>query len=381
MTILSGCSISSLLSQSTALHADDLFVFSIKDVYLSAGYKSRRVTAAMLSAMLGNYIHDNIHLGSMAYQLSDAYSFKNHNHDNMYNRIDVDFLYAPSKEQIIDDSDLENITGDTEEKALSIGNLFINGSLSTVCIPLSCVVNGGIIPWQTIEPNFGEIKFIAKDIIQKDIDYRSDSFDGWLWLNSSIEYDLNQFRLSDQIATTPDFIKSCANGKFRIKDLSTFISINNTSSRLSCIDAYNIVPSHQHLVDFTVSGTISASGKIPLGNIAGDGGLFHDGDGNGGTTTGTPNSLRALREKLNDETIVFTNRLMITSLTNANGDTWQQIEDKAGNFVLTPPITVTSKCNFSVKSAISTDNSTTITSYPQHILMPAMVYVGRKKGF
>ena len=383
MATLSGCSISSLLSSSATLNGSDLFVVSTKDVYLSAAYKSRRATAAMLSTMLGDYIRDNIHLGSMAYQLSDAYSLKTHSHDNLYNRLDVHLLYTPRKDQIVDDSNLQDATGDTEGKALSIGNLFIDGSLSTLCIPLSCVVNGGIVPWQTIEPAFGEIKFIAKDTIQRDIDYRSDNFDGWLWLNSSFEYDLNQFRLSNQIAALPDFVKSCASGKFKIKDLSTFATIDNTSSRLSCIDAYNIVPSHQHLVDFTVSGTISAYGEIPIGHSPGGGGFFHQGNGKGSIKASSivANSRESLRQLLNDKTIKFTNGSYITSLTNANGDTWQQIEDKAGNFVITPAITVTSRCKFSSKNEISTDNSTVIATYPQHILMPALVYVGRKKGF
>ena len=102
-----------------------------------------------------------MHIGSMAYKDREEYSEKDHSHDAWYNRLSIDVLYNPSKDGIVNSQDLASSVNSVKTSALSIGNMFFDGILSTICVPLSCVLGGGVVPWQAIEPAFGEIKFVA----------------------------------------------------------------------------------------------------------------------------------------------------------------------------------------------------------------------------
>lgn len=375
---LSGYSISSHSTQ-TAVEDYDLFAVSTKDVYLSSTYESRRIDVSSLVECIAQHIERTMHIGSMAYKDREEYSEKDHSHDAWYNRLSIDVLYNPSKDGIVNSQDLASSVNSVKTSALSIGNMFFDGILSTICVPLSCVLGGGVVPWQAIEPAFGEIKFVAQSEIIRDIDYTSDAFDGWLWLDSSFEYDITAFRLSDSINTHPDFVKSIENAKFRVKDLSSFVTIDNGNSRFTYNESYTIVKSHSHPVAVDINGNVSARAKITIGHAAGPGGYFHDGNGAGPTPT-------VIKEKAKSvygdtTTIGYTKGDDITSLTCSNEKTWNQIYDDFGYYVLTPNMEFDTSCTFALASNVSTGYCNMIPSYPAHNIMPAMVYVGRKKGF
>ena len=378
---LSGYSVS-LHSVKNTIEDNDLFAISTKDVYLSSTYESRRIDVSSLVECMAQHIERTMHIGSMAYKDREEYSEKDHSHDAWYNRLSIDVLYNPSKDDIVDSRDLTSSVNSMNTSALSIGNMFFDGILSTICVPLSCVLEGGVVPWQAIEPAFGEIKFVAQSEIIRDIDYTSDAFDGWLWLDSSFEYDITAFRLSDSINMNPDFVKSIENEKFRVKDLSSFVTIDNGSSRFTFNESYTIVKSHSHPVNIDIDGNVSAHGQLTVGSNADNGHMIHMGDGIGPSESNLKNI--ATNKKIPyAKSIAYTSRSrsFITSLTADGVNSWQQIYDDLGIYVLTPNMVIDTQCTFTMANNISTGYCNMIPSYPAHNIMPAMVYVGRKKGF
>ena len=88
---------------------------------------------------------------------------------------------------------------------MSIGNLYVDGILSTVYVPMSWVQPVVDVSWQPIEPTFGTVKPAAlptkREIVSNDV--IKDNFDGWLWLDGYTTYPLSAFRLSNEINAAP----------------------------------------------------------------------------------------------------------------------------------------------------------------------------------
>jgi hypothetical protein len=146
-----------------------LFCIATKDIYIKKAYESKCISFQDIVQYIADLANDMLGLGSMAYQESSMYSLKDHNHSNLYNSLSIDMAYLPNDDKIVSETSLSGTNYEftgypviaTVDNALSIGNIFFNGILSTLCIPLSSVAIGGVVPWQIIEPSFGEIKFIA----------------------------------------------------------------------------------------------------------------------------------------------------------------------------------------------------------------------------
>lgn len=208
----------------------------------------------------------------MAYEMSDDYSVVGHNHDNLYNKLDVTipFKYPSGISSSDDVSAIANpyyvFDGYPIDKAaiedswLSVGNIFIDGRLSTLYLPLTYIANYTIIPWQLKEPRVGSIKFMAVNKLDA-IDYTSDSFDGWLYPDGKTSYPLTAFMLSNYITSIPN-VKTSGSGNaktFVLPALSSFMKLSSTADsggmfnyvtyKNGCID-------HVHEVGMVVDGTV-----------------------------------------------------------------------------------------------------------------------------
>lgn len=382
------------LESTQTVECNDLFCAATKDIYIKKAYESKCISFQDIVQYIADLANDMLGLGSMAYQESSMYSLKDHNHSNLYNSLSIDIAYLPNDDKIVSETSLSSTNYEftgypviaTVDNALSIGNIFFNGILSTLCIPLSSVAIGGVVPWQIIEPSFGEIKFIACPQIDQHINYQSDDFDGWLWMNSKIQYELQYFRLSNLISSNPlpDFIKSINNdGTFCIKDLSTFVSIDNHSQRFMCNDGYECTPSHHHSCGANISGVVTAVGTARVGEIAGNGGLIHDGNGLFASKFDSELTARSKKVFGNKNAVKIGSSYKLTSLTLSGHpeQSWRDIYHALGGCVTTEAIEITAQCLLNTSNPINTQLNDSIKSYPSHNLMPAMVYVGRKKGF
>ena len=156
--------------------------------------------------------------------------------------------------------------------------MFIDGMLSTVYIPLSCAEQQVDVPVSLVEPKFGEIRFAAIDHIVPAIDYKSDDFDGWLWMNSSIEYELTAFRLADKIQAAP-FVKSMSGGKFKVKDADCFFKVDCANDIGGKVNYHNSKAKHIHRVDLQVDGYATCSADVKISTRFANGGNVHRGDG------------------------------------------------------------------------------------------------------
>ena len=191
--------------------SSDLFVVAQQDKYLHNKFTTCSISGDGFLDVLVNKVLDIRKFGSAAYEESAMFSPFVHSHDDLYNKVALNFLYGK------------------DDDALSMGNMFIDGTLIPLYVPTSAVVDIIKIPFQIIEPKVGMLKFVASPSISlnSEIDYRSDSFDGWLYPDGST-FQLSDFILSSQL----DALYGNDNQTFTLPDLRIFLKMNGDQSKV-----------------------------------------------------------------------------------------------------------------------------------------------------
>ena len=383
MADLSGNSIQSLSEKTNVPIENSLFLVAAIDDYVHTKYQSKCIDARSLMQYCTKSIVESIHFGTMSSETSGAYSLIDHNHDNLYNKCEVDSGYLLP----MDDPT-------TPKNWLSIGNIFVDGDLSTLFIDKDWVELYINVPLSAVEPKAGTLKFMAKDTIVADssIDVTKSDFDGWVYPRGQ-QYRLNAFRLSNDI----EKMFSVSDGKFTVPCISNFIK--DGYSNFNKISYQNVVPYHFHDVS-PGSGSISAeiSAKLEFSSLAGNGGKFHS--GNGKTAKG--NVSRSLQKNQFDKKDISNfnytggQTVQISSLSikdsapedfyskfpNGKESTWEEIWTRLGNKqIISPNITIELTADSDI---IKVDDATIESAgvdketYPTHNLLPIMVYLGKK---
>ena len=161
---------------------------------------------------------------------------------------------------------------------LSIGNLFVDGTLSTIYLPMSCVNDYCVVPWQIAEPEVGTIRFGVVPFDDQ-INYKSEDFDGWLYPDGST-YFLSDFALCAKISS---LYGNDDEATFTMPTLSNFIRLNGIMQKspelTSRVDGRNALMSHMHKIDVTATGTIQTYGTANYSNEVGQKDSIHKGTG------------------------------------------------------------------------------------------------------
>ena len=110
---------------------------------------------------------------------------------------------------------------------MSVGNVFIDGTLVPVEVPVSSVTDVKKITFNVVEPMVGTLKFVALSSIKTNssIQYRSDDFDGWLYPDGTTFY-LSDFALSSQLKT---LYGNSDNTTFTLPVINNFLKMNGTN--------------------------------------------------------------------------------------------------------------------------------------------------------
>lgn len=278
---LSGNSISSLSqlpsSQLPTLTATSTYAFvaASRDKYQHDEYHTAYATSKDLFSSIIQQASSYLSLGSMSAKDSKAYSPKSHIHTE-YNKLQFQYKQQKQTQFLVDQYNaLCNVSqlNNDHPNSLSIGNLYVDGILSTVYVPMSWVQPVVDVSWQPIEPTFGTVKPAAlptkREIVSNDV--IKDNFDGWLWLDGYTTYPLSAFRLSNEINAAP-FVTfdnptaSIAQKTFKTKSLNTFISANNTADAFTNVPAVEVLQSHNHKINLSVQYTLSIDGSISTSN-------------------------------------------------------------------------------------------------------------------
>lgn len=304
----SGKSISAL-TELVDLNEDDIFMVSQHDIYVYDEFNSRKAECqTLVDAMLDGIVNRR-KFGTTAICSDTEFSPIGHSHDDLYNELSIKFFegypehrnpYPPnSRSNAVQSSSSQPnmpysalsttikypLHKDSGNSCISVGNIFCNGTLSALYVPLSAVYDYAQVPWYVAEPQLGAIRFCSPTYQYgqnynpniKEI-YASDMFDGWLYPNGDT-FDLSDFTLSNELQPlyghTPD------DGKFTIPCLSNFIKFTGElSDGMKWHQGNNVLCAHAHGVAIdNATGTASITGKVPYTTDTADGQTFHRGTG------------------------------------------------------------------------------------------------------
>lgn len=421
--MLSGNSIAEL-SSAKSFSSNDIFLVSQRDIYVHDKFKSRHITKNMLVDALLSSIKERRDFGDAASCNIDEFSNVDHSHDNLYNKLSVTYYdgypeyhmpYPPPSPY-----ESQQETGDTTVKYsggiikyplqksssnayLSIGNIFYDGTLCAVNVPLSAVYDYAFIPWQTKEPQIGSLRFFnAMAEYHTDVQYNPNiknvytapGFDGWLYPNGDT-FDLSDFSLSDDLM--PLYGNKDSDGQytgtFTLPTLSNFIHLTGDIRKgLKWHDKNNVLNAHAHSLDLIdVGGYISLNGTAPYSKDAGKSNTIHRGCGQ--VQTGTASlygggskelwcDINTLLNTKKDDAYksysAYRKRHNIVGgqPNHPNNLSWLSCHTYFSN-------SVEMSCwNFKINienlniTSVKTDNGET---YPTHFKMPVMIYVGRRR--
>lgn len=254
------------ISQLSALSSfadDDLLVVAQQDKYVHDNFTTRSIDWNTLVKVMFSQLLKTYQFGSAAYEESSVFSKYNHVHDDLYNNISLDFAY-----QLSDDN------------VLSIGNVFIDGALIPLCMPLS---SSSSAAQRIDEPYVGALKFVALTSISSNssIQYKSAGFDGWLYPDGS-SFMLSDFSLSNMLN---ELYGNGSYVSFTLPNINKFIKLSNASNpefsnnQISSIPGHTTLKVHTHNVDLNsnVSATIDLA--FPACKYQYNGGLIMSGCG------------------------------------------------------------------------------------------------------
>ena len=328
-----------------------------------------------------------------AYLLSDEFSPYYHDHDDKYNLLSLEFSYPNGK----DDSSM-----------LSLGNVFFDGSLIPIYAPISTMTQIWKIPFSISEPKVGMLKLVANSSISSNsmIAYKNEDFDGWLYPDGST-FNLTDFMLSTDLQA----LFGTGDGKtFQLPDVRTFLKMNGQSTKYSgsmiaSMPKKNVLYKHPH--DVTIYADVKAQIGlvVPVNYVAGNGGRLHGGTGRiriyqpdkiakkfDITIDGKQTTLEQYMKSTFDNNwykdkniSIFENALKAIDKENeaklANGK--HLYDSYAENNILTlnqiPSISVDMTMSLGSNIGIQYEGNDNDETYPTHVIMPVMIYVGQKR--
>lgn len=351
-------------NQTTSVTNDDMFVVSHQDMYVASKFNNESIDSVdLVDVLIQKVLYDG-NLKSASYADTSSFSPVVHEHNDKYNKLELDFKYKYE---------------DDPSHMLSVGHLFIDGTLVPVCVPQSLVTTTFNIPMSLVEPEVGSLKFVAYDGIVREnsgIDYKSSSFDGWLYPNG------DTFQLADfSLSTTLNKLYGNSDEKtFTLPNLRKFIKANaklsDSKALIQDVAAKTYLPKHTHDVNITCEGSIDMTLSVRIGKTASNTpstdpyNMAHQGNaGFKGAiyTTSNGNKIKASSKILEVE-----NMLSV--------DPDDQEKFIKNDTIATPDLvaTVTAGITFDKTvglKAYSYGNET----YPSHVMLPVMIYVGKRR--
>ena len=389
----------------TSLNDNDLILVSSRDKYIHDIYDSVHLSARDFMQFLIKSIVAELHLGTMSSENENSYSTIDHKHDEKYNKLDISIPLSPDPSKYDLSTLMYNadpqwtftgypIVKPRNDLWLSIGNMFVDGRLSTTYIPLSCAIDYAIIPWQMIEPGVGDVKFMALNTIcsNADIDYKSTSFDGWLYPDGITEFDLTSFCLSNHISDIPNITYNEETLTFKLPALTSFAMLREYDDQFS-IFQYNSwsttgMPEHFHYADIVANGTVETTAQVDVASNAGPGGKLHQGNGHSNYINVRLNQTyngHRLREYLS---AYANNILTLGPRGDVDNNPYAGMSARElwssevfnENIVKTDEMNITCYCNVQLTSAGAINDSDSALyreTYPSYSLMPIMMYVGK----
>ena len=369
----------------------DLFVCVQKDKYVCTDKHTVAVQSQTIASKLVEMIADIRKFGTMLNADTEQYSQRYHNHDDQYNKLSIDFYpghpstYSKiSKSNVIYEFNGYPISRSKIDSYLSIGNLFVDGTLSTVYLPMSCVNDVYVVPWQIVEPEIGTIKI---GVVQQDgdIDYKSDDFDGWLYPDGST-YELSDFSLSSKLSD----VYGNDDGTFTLPTLSNFIRLNGhlvkNPELTSLIEGRNALLQHSHDITIDATGTITTVGTTYYSDgveLSGKGDTIHRGTGYWWYDSKNHKDFLVKRFAdpafNNDATIKAARKAMgfkNTKITESNKSQFLAWVDRT--LYHSGDITLTCTCSIAINNIQILDSIDENETYPDYFDVPIMIYVGRR---
>ena len=349
------------LPPAASLNRDDIFIVSTRDKYVSTTYQTCKASTRSLMKYFADCTSSYFGLKSMSHAQSSDYSPAGHSHNSMYNNLSVKYNWHP---------------GDELSSALSIGNIFLNGQLSTLYVPMSCCVDEISIPEDIVEPVFGQLKFAAKDSIL-DVDESSDDFDGWLYPDGTTVHNLTCTSMSSKIDNNVPFIKAVDESAqtFVLNALSDFINIDCSRKAFSHILYENALKNHFHYVDFDISGNAVLCAYVPASRSAGPGGYLHQGTGK----STWAREHRFCNEKWKATNIITAIAYGPNDKKSASPRDWREVWGENGNCINFEQVSLSARCNMQISAANALSSAEIdIETYPNYTTLPVMVYVGRR---
>lgn len=394
------------LSSTSQVNDSDLFVVSQQDKYVHYKFNSCSLSAKSLMDMLFDTVFSMQNLKDTAYMESSEFSPYVHNHDALYNKVSCEFAYASHDTYRRLSSMTEYCTFNrtiADANSLSIGNVFINGTLVPVDIPLSVVTDRKKIQFSLIEPEVGTLKFVASSKIgsNSSIDYKSNSFDGWMYPDGSL-YMLSDFALSSKLR---ELYGNLDQTTFTLPCLSSFLKLNGknqkyNSSAIAKCDGKNVLMKHSHTVNALCDAEAYVKIRLPANPSAGSGGTVHKGDGVVQIDEKSNNAklfkygnqsytLYGLLKELNmgnsyvggiAKMRIDKVKTLLQTIDKYNGCNLYDEFLKENTAKLSPidNISITAQLNTNSKIGIKTAEFDGET-YPSHVTLPVMIYVGQRK--
>lgn len=270
------------LQTTQELNSSDLFVLAQQDEYIARKFNSCAVDGNTLVDVLMQKVLDIQQLKDTAYATSCEFSLYDHKHDDLYNNLSVKFTYASERtyHKLSSYFSFENVEDD--DQMLSIGNMFIDGTLVPIEIPLSAVSNAKKIVFQAAEPLVGSLKFVALSTIgsNNDIRYKSENFDGWLYPDGS-SFQLSDFALS---TTLKKLYGNIDQTTFTLPDLRHFLKFNSFNTKvdgsaIAVVPGKNSLKRHTHSVNAVCDAEVFVVIRLPTNDTAASGGTIHRGNG------------------------------------------------------------------------------------------------------
>ena len=348
----------------------------------------------------------------MAFHQSSEYSPLQHSHAE-YNKLQFSYEIARQTQTqfLVDQYNAQYNPTDLERdhpNSLSIGNLYVNGMLSTVYVPYAWVQAADTINWSIFRPIFGAIKLVALKTKKKIslADVVDDNFDGWLWLDGDTSYPLSVFRLSNDIKNA-DFVDienssdADIDKTFKTKAILNFISADNITTPFTGYEARNVLINHRHAIKLNGEYNISSISQIKVTKDSpgeNPGNSIHIGSGytldidkrlekitpKTKKADGITYTLSAASKKISDKTFYALSTIGYISQNGEylpNGPSWRDIwQVSAQNRAKFSINDVALTCNISASTGDIINNSSIAgQTYPSHNLIPFMVYVGSKQ--
>ena len=393
----------------TSLDDSDLLVVLQHDKYLCNKYNTCSMSSITMFDMLMEKVLDLEKLQDTAHMPSSSFSPLEHSHDNLYNKLDFEFQYGSQHtcSMLSSRFNFKNVIEDAQ--ALSIGNMFIDGTLVPVEIPSRLVTSIQTIRFTAAEPTIGSLKFVALSDIKSNssIQYKSADFDGWLYPDGS-SFFLSDFALSNELKT---LYGSSSSNQFTLPNLRNFVKLNGKSGTLESAAGKNVLKKHSHAVDVKCATQMFFKLRMPGNTAEGNGGTLHNGDGKvklGSISSkekwisyqGQNYSLKKIINLVTGETATSSEsnttagttyhthaklyfdqvEKVLSAIDDGNGTSLCKKFREINTLKLNPidEIQLTTTINIDNDIGIQ-DMSIGIETYPSHVILPVMIYVGQRK--